>query len=113
MYMENLFILGYVGTCRIWTVLGLQIRKGCQDFVHEVGPHQVILSRLVSEIFNLNIPNFNLRLFQARAAPVTPAKPVEMRPLAAAGNILPRNANGIRTHLTCELCGYEPTAKNK
>ena len=56
---------------------------------------------------------FNLRLFQARAAPVTPAKPVEMRPLAAAGNILPRNANGIRTHLTCELCGYEPTAKNK
>ena len=59
MYMENLFILGYVGTCRIWTVLGLQIRKGCQDFVHVVGPHQVILSRLVSEIFNLNIPNFD------------------------------------------------------
>ncbi len=28
-------------------------------------------------------------------------------------DLLPKNDQGIRTHLTCELCGFEPKTKNK
>ena len=28
-------------------------------------------------------------------------------------DLLPKNEQGSRTHLTCELCGFEPKTKNK
>ena len=28
-------------------------------------------------------------------------------------DLLPKNESGTRTHLTCELCGFEPKTKNK
>ena len=54
-------------------------------------------------------------IVQSKSPPKAAAvsTPMELKPMSAMTNFLPRNSNGLRTHLTCELCGFEPTAKNR